>query len=38
MGRWAIAHGAVGVDYLREKIGKLGFGNEYYRILPGKVR
>ena len=38
MGRWVIAHGAVGADYLREKIGKLGFGNEYYRILPGKVR
>ena len=38
MGRWAIAHGAVGADYLREKIGKLGFGNENYRILTGKVR
>ena len=38
MGRWAIAHGAVGADYLRGKIGKLGFGNENYRILTGKVR
>ena len=38
MERWAFAHGAVGVDFLREKIGKIGFGNENYRILTGKVR